>query len=185
MLKIPNLLLIAGTGRNTGKTTFACEIIKQTASQQQVIGIKISPHFHGGTKSLKQIGGIDNYKLYEETLSDLLGKDSSKMLASGAERVFYIEVLDDFILVAFNELLEYIPENVAIVCESPALRKVIDPGLFIIVDNISQQNKKQDVLDKKKIADLFIETDKTELTDIIPQLYFNSEGWSYNDEKST
>ncbi len=26
-----NLLLIAGTGRNTGKTTLACEIIKTTS----------------------------------------------------------------------------------------------------------------------------------------------------------
>ncbi len=176
-IQYPNLLLIAGTGRNTGKTTLACEIIKKTSLQQKVIGIKISPHFHGGTESLKHIGGTNNYNLYEETLSDISGKDSSKMLASGAELVFYIEVLDEFILEAFQFLLKYIPENTAVVCESPALRNVVSPGIFIIVDNISQQNKKQDVLVKKDIADFYIETDKTELNEIIKSTRFDSSGW--------
>lgn len=174
----PNLLLIAGTGRNTGKTTLACEIIKQTSLQQQVIGLKISPHFHGGTESLKPIVESQNYNLYEEILSDISGKDSSKMLASGAKQVFYIEVLDDYILEAFNSFMTLVLENTAVVCESPALRIVIDPGLFIIVDNISQQNKKKDVLKWKNKADLFIETDKTELINIIPKISFNSKGWN-------
>jgi len=182
MLNFPNLLLIAGTGRNTGKTTLACEIIKQVSTAQQVFGLKISPHFHGGTKSLEEIDATDNYNLYEETLSDINGKDSSKMLASGASRVFYIEVLDDFILDSFQAMLKYIPKDLAIVCESPALRKVLDPGLFIIVDNISQQNKKQDVLERKNMADLFIETDKTELADVILNLSFDSEGWKFNKD---
>ncbi len=145
--------------------------------QQQLFGIKISPHFHGGTDSLKPIVETENFNLFEETLSDSSGKDSSKMLASGADKVFYIEVHDDYILEAFKMLMNHIPENIPLVCESPALRKVIIPGLFIIVDNISQQNKKQDVLDRKKIADLFIETDKTELADFIKQISFNSNGW--------
>jgi hypothetical protein len=177
MQEFQNLLLIAGTGRNTGKTTLACEIIKQTSVKRQVIGLKISPHFHGGTESLRPIGRTDNYNLYEETLSDISGKDSSKMLASGAEQVFYIEVLDEFILEAFQFLLNHIPENTAVVCESPALRNVVIPGLFIIVDNISQQNKKQDVLKKKDIADFFIETDKTELNEVIKSIRFDSSGW--------
>lgn len=178
MQYFPNLLLIAGTGRNTGKTTLACKIIKQTSLQHQVISIKISPHFHGGTISLKQIFGTDNYNIFEETLSDISGKDSSKMMASGASQVFYIEVLDDYILEAFNTLVKHIPKSAAVVCESPALIKVIEPGLFIIADNISQKNKKQDVLQNKKLADLFIETDKIELTDVIKQISFNSSGWT-------
>lgn len=178
MQLFPNILLIAGTGRNTGKTTLACEIIKQTSVKQHVIGLKISPHFHGGTKSLKPIVETENYNLYEETLNDSTAKDSSKMLASGAAQVFYIEVLDEYILEAFLRLMKHMPENCAIVCESPALRKVIDPGLFIIVDNISQQNKKQDVLLRKDSADFFIETDKTELADIVSQISLSSTCWA-------
>ncbi len=176
-IQYPNLLLIAGTGRNTGKTTLACEIIKTTSLQQQLIGIKISPHFHGGTDSLKPIGGTKNYNLYEETLKDITGKDSSKMLAAGADKVFYIEVYDSSILEAFTTLLHHIPKNTPIVCESPALRKVITPGMFIIVDNISQQNKKLDVLSWKNKTDFFIETDKTELIEVIKQIRFTSSGW--------
>ena len=174
--KLSNLLLIAGTGRNTGKTSLACEIIKKVSQQTKVIGVKISPHFHGGTESLKSIVNSDKFNLYEESSIDS-NKDSSKMLLAGANQVFYMEVFDDNILEAFKTLLEYIPANTPIVCESPALRKVIEPGLFIIVDNISQQNKKQDVLQRKDKADFFIETDKTELELVVNSIRYDSAGW--------
>ena len=45
-IQIPHLLLIAGNGRNVGKTTLACKIIAQFARETEVIGLKITPHFH-------------------------------------------------------------------------------------------------------------------------------------------
>jgi molybdenum cofactor guanylyltransferase len=42
----PNLLLIAGVGKNSGKTNIACEIIKHLAKKEDIIAIKISPHNH-------------------------------------------------------------------------------------------------------------------------------------------
>ena len=39
---IPNLLLIAGTGNKSGKTTIACRLIEQFA-ELKIIGIKITP----------------------------------------------------------------------------------------------------------------------------------------------
>ena len=40
-----NFLLVAGNGRNVGKTFLACEIIKQLSQKNEVTGVKISPHF--------------------------------------------------------------------------------------------------------------------------------------------
>ena len=42
----PNILTIAGTGRNVGKTTLACSIIKKMALNARITAIKITPHFH-------------------------------------------------------------------------------------------------------------------------------------------
>jgi len=41
---INNLLLIAGTGNKSGKTTLACKVIEQHR-EHGIIGIKITPHF--------------------------------------------------------------------------------------------------------------------------------------------
>ncbi len=101
MIKFPNLLLIAGTGRNSGKTTFACSTIKKVSEIIKVTALKISPHFHGGTESLKMLVGNENFNLYEET-SATSDKDSSKMLQAGAVKVYYIETSDSFISEAFD-----------------------------------------------------------------------------------
>jgi len=42
---IPNLLLIAGTGNKSGKTTLACRVIEQFR-QSGISAVKITPHFH-------------------------------------------------------------------------------------------------------------------------------------------
>lgn len=176
LLHFKNLLLIAGTGRNTGKTTLACEIINKFTHQVNITGVKISPHFHGGTKSLKVIYLSDRFNIYEEI--DLLStKDSSKMLVAGASRVYYLEVCDEDLQEAFNELIKYLPKDSAVVCESPALRKIINPGLFFIMDNINQQNKKDEILKWKSQADFFVETDKTDLKTILKKIQY-SNGWA-------
>ncbi|MBK8884338.1 MAG: hypothetical protein IPN67_18855 [Bacteroidales bacterium] len=51
MITIPNLLLIAGTGTKSGKTTMACKIIRQF-SELKITAIKITPHFHETTPGL-------------------------------------------------------------------------------------------------------------------------------------
>jgi hypothetical protein len=175
MLNCPNVLIIAGTGRNTGKTTLACKIISRFSESKVIIGVKISPHFHGGTQSLKPLFVSKNYNIYEETDS-ASSKDSSKMFHVGATKVYYMEVYDQNLLEAYKKLQEFIPENSAIVCESPALRKVVKPGLFIIVDTIHQKNKKEEVLKWKNKADLFIETDKTEMAHMVDAVSF-ANGW--------
>jgi len=44
--KYPNILLVSGNGRNSGKTTLACKIIERFSKDHEITGLKISPHFH-------------------------------------------------------------------------------------------------------------------------------------------
>ena len=48
---IPNLLIIAGTGNKSGKTTLACRMIEQFRNPG-LISVKITPHFHETTPGL-------------------------------------------------------------------------------------------------------------------------------------
>ena len=69
------------------------------------------------------------YAIYEETNREL-SKDTSRMLRAGASRVFFAKVTDNSLFEAFNEILNLIPEDSPVICESPALRNFIEPGLF-------------------------------------------------------
>ena len=180
MKNIPNLLLIAGTGRNTGKTTLACSVIKRFSANSQVIGLKISPHFHGGTKSLKTIIANENFNLYEET-SLKSGKDSSLMLKAGATKVYYIEVLDEHLKMAFEKFVDTLPSKAHIVCESPALINYVKPGVFFIVDNEKNKNKKANILQWRKAADKWIDTGIEDMDSIIEKINVNENEWKLVD----
>jgi hypothetical protein len=128
---IPNLLLIAGTGTKSGKTSLACKIIRQFSSLS-ITAIKISPHFHETTEGLITRAEDKGYAIYEETDSGS-SKDTSRMLDAGASKVYFAKVWDDQLFEVFKKIMEYIPSGVPIICESPALRNFAEPGVFIIM----------------------------------------------------
>jgi hypothetical protein len=139
-MKLPNLLLVAGTGTKSGKTTVACRIIEQFRALN-ITAIKISPHFHETTPGLKTIVEETGFAIYEET-KPYSAKDTSRMLHAGALKVYFAKVLDDRLLFVFNRIKDLIPEGAPIVCESPALRNFIEPGVFIIISSETTRTRK-------------------------------------------
>jgi hypothetical protein len=131
-LKLPRLLLIAGTGRNSGKTTLACRIITKYSNTQSIVAMKISPHRHniepGGQIWIQN----DHICILEETDWGT-GKDSSRMLAAGAKRSFFISATEDNLASAVQETLKLVSEDAFMICESGGLRKWVEPGLFLMV----------------------------------------------------
>jgi hypothetical protein len=137
---VPNLLIIAGTGNKSGKTTLACKLIEQFRSLN-VISLKITPHFHETTPGLKLLMENPGYAIYEETNKEL-SKDTSRMLRAGASRVFFAKVTDSSVFEAFKQILNLIPGDSPVICESPALRYYIDPGLFVVMMSSEKDNQK-------------------------------------------
>lgn len=138
---LPNLLIIAGTGNKSGKTTLACRLIEQTR-QQGITAIKITPHFHESTPGLKLYAEEQGYSIYEETEAGS-SKDTSRMLKAGAKRVFFVKVYDAGLESAISRLKDIILSDVPVICESPALRNYIEPGIFVIMT--SEINKQKDI----------------------------------------
>jgi hypothetical protein len=139
-MQFSNLLIIAGTGNKSGKTTLACRIIEQFR-QLNVFSVKITPHFHETTPGLILIEEKNHYSIYEET-NPGTNKDTSRMLKCGAVKVFFAKTTDSSVLPAFEKIYSLIPAGVPVICESPALRKFIEPGLFIIMTAPDEYNKK-------------------------------------------
>jgi len=133
------MLMIGSTGRNVGKTTFACEVIRRHAKKHQVIGIKITtiqtrdgscPH---GGQGCGVCGTLKTgFSITREQLSGN-EKDTTRLLLAGAEKVFWLRVMRGHMEEGLRSLLAEIPGNAMVVCESNSARTVIEPGVFLMI----------------------------------------------------
>jgi hypothetical protein len=173
----PHILLIGGTGRNSGKTNLACQIIEKFAGNTNVYGLKISPHLHNEIQSLEVRINTPTYFLYEESGFNPK-KDSARMLAAGAKKSYYMEVRDDHLKDAMYDFFDLLPDAIPLVIESPALIRHLTPGLFILVDNPNTINKKKEILNFADKADWYIKdgSDVPEAT--LNKLRYDGSGWS-------
>lgn len=128
-IKMPNLLLIAGNGRNVGKTFLTCKIIEHLSQTENVIGVKISPHFHEYNNDDVLIK-TSNFVILNETHNNT--KDSSLMLQAGAKKVFFIMVKQAHLQNAFDYIKNEITDEI-VVCESAGLIEIVEPRHFLFV----------------------------------------------------
>lgn len=149
-----NVLLVSGSGRNCGKTTLVCNIIKQLA-EQNVIGLKISPHFHQTNEKQDIISIGDGYKLYRENDTSS-GKDSSIMLAAGAKTVYFAQCADDKLPALIDDLKKLLPIEIPVVCESGSFVVYYSPGMHILVKDPINSSLKPSYLYNLRIADKVI-----------------------------
>jgi len=139
-MKLENLLLVAGSGRKSGKTTVVCKIIEQFR-HLGIISVKISPHFHDPSDGLVPVTEKSGYKIFEETNS-ITSKDSSRMLQSGAKKVYFIQSAEESLNDAFSDVYMNIAPGKPVICESPALINYLEPGVFVIMISTSGSNLK-------------------------------------------
>ncbi len=147
MKNYPNILIIGGTARNVGKTEFVCNCIKHFSKSANIIALKITNHFHDLTAK--------PYNIAEEFNRDS-HKDSSRMLRAGASRVFYIQTDSNHLQLSFEEFLNRIPVNSVLICESNALRDIINPGLYLIIKSSSETEIKESARKLSKYADRIV-----------------------------
>lgn len=140
------MIMIGGNSRNAGKTTLACKIIVHLSAHHDVIAIKVTSirpgetDFHGNHDE----DIFSGFTITEETQIDT-HKDTSLMLKSGAKKVFYIRASDDFMAEAMAQFLSQYNHNQPIICESRSLRKIIEPGLFLMMMSTPVEGNEKNV----------------------------------------
>ena len=141
LIEIPQMLMIGSTGRNSGKTTLAVEAIKRFKSTYPIIGLKVTsveasgdecPRGGMGCGACSNLSG--HFELKEELNRDCV-KDTSQLLVSGCDKVYWLKVLRTHLDYAIKEFLEKVPAGAVVVCESNSLRHVVKPGAFVMLDN--------------------------------------------------
>jgi molybdenum cofactor guanylyltransferase len=163
MTEFKNFFIIGSSGRNSGKTEFACRVIEKQSKTHHIVGVKVKlvctdksecdnlcQNCLAGT--LPDPGFIISTENNTES-----GKDTSRMLAAGAQTVFFLQTEKDKLEEGLNKLLKLIPEHAMVVCESNALRSFIEPSLFILIKNNDDDHIKESFAHNHELSDLTID----------------------------
>jgi len=145
MTRSERLLIIGGTGRDSGKSSLATLLISRF-TDRMITGVKITPHSHPEMSGLTLLTANERFQIYEEHNSTS-GKDSARMLKSGASNVFLIVSEEINLEEAFNALQSFIPPLSPVICESPALRRFFRPDLFVIMVHPAGHHREQKNID--------------------------------------
>lgn len=157
------MILIGATGRNSGKTTLASGLIKALKKEKTVIALKVTtikerngkcPRGGEGCGVCSNVQG--NYQLIEE--KNTVGKkDTALLLKAGADKVYWLKVMQDSMAEGFEAFLNNIPQDAFVICESNSLRHIVKPELFVMIKNTSDTQIKASAKAVIEKADLVIE----------------------------
>ncbi len=168
MKEFKNIILVSGSGRDCGKTTVACHIIKQLNIKGKVVGLKITPHFHVTDDGQEIIAKGDGYIIYKEKNAES-NKDSSRMLRAGAEEVYFVQCNDEALLGMNEILIQLLPDNVTVVCESGSFANIFKPELHILVEGTDPDKSKKSYISNMRKADVIVKFEE------FAKIYFNIE----------
>ena len=79
------------------------------------------------------------------------------MLKAGAKKVYLLLVDRNCLEKGINAILKIIPNNAFMVIESNTIRKVVEPGLFIVIKNLINDSVKQSCAEVIEFADKIVE----------------------------
>src|SRR5512138_1409282 len=106
-ISLTNVLLISGEGRNVGKTSLGCRIVKRLSSITDAIAIKVTHHLHPLTDSLAVLSQSGSMMIAREYDADS-DKDTSRYLTAGADQVYYIRCEEE----SLYTLASWIRDNI-------------------------------------------------------------------------
>ena len=165
MIKLDGMLMIGSAGANIGKTELACALIKKFSKNKPIIGIKVTtikakdgqcPRGGQGCGVCSSLEG--NFCITQETDADS-GKDTARLLAAGAAKVFWLRVMKTHLKEGLADLLDKIGADAVSLCESNSLRQVVKPGLFLMVRGKEPRMWKSSADAVKKYADKVVVSD--------------------------
>jgi len=162
MLAVPQMVLIGAFGRNSGKTTLACQLIRERKAPVYAVKViaidKANSGCHRGEDGCGICSSLrGSYELYEET-GEFPEKDTAQMLAAGAQKAFLLKSLKVSMGDAIRYFMSQVPKGTIVVAESNTLRKFVEPGVFMFagLKPETEDGMKQSARMVYRQADLFL-----------------------------
>jgi hypothetical protein len=152
VIYLPNVLIIGGTSRNAGKTSYICSILNEFSPDNHIYAAKITTHIHNSVS--------DNLINHEE-LQPPENKDTGRMKLAGAAKVYLIQCNENEIPQLLKDFIQQISDNDLWIIESNSLFRFIKPGLLIVLNKYRNITFKPSSLKLIHKADLFVEFEET------------------------
>lgn len=177
------MLMIGSAGRNAGKTELACSLIRRFGLERKIVGIKVTtvdrkdgtcPRGGKGCGVCSSMSGA--FCITEETLA-AGRKDTSRLLAAGASRVFWLRVMRKSLHQGAVALLNAVGGDAVLICESNSLRKVMEPGLFLMVRDKDSDQYKISAMRVKGYADRTVLLDGTGFATLLDAIGVVDDRW--------
>jgi len=165
---VPRLLLVGAAGRNAGKTELAATVIRTLSAHTDVVGVKVTTvHERNGLCPRGGVGcgvcsALDEPWVITEESLPLPGaapKDTQRLLLAGARQVLWLRVVAEALADGAAALLDRLPPGLPVVCESNSLRRVVEPGLFVVVRRAGSRKTKPSCREVLHHADVEITSD--------------------------
>lgn len=160
-----HMVLIGATGRNSGKTTLALQIIDSFKDKMPMVAFKlitiknhgdICPRGGQGCGICKGLKGC--FDIREEKGTGT--KDTMLLKKAGAQKVFLIRALKENIKEALEHALLLVPENTLILCESNSARLAVKPALFVMIQSSTDSVVKPTAKAVMEYADVILPQDE-------------------------
>jgi len=141
------ILVVGGHSRNIGKTSVVCRMVK-AFPEYRWTAIKISQHEH------PEVG--EGFATVFEERDPALGSDSSRYLAAGAVRSFWVRISDGRAAEAVDRIRWKIAHSENVVIESNSVLNFLQPDLSLVVLDASVSDFKASALRFVERADAIL-----------------------------
>jgi len=177
LMQARHMVLIGATGRNSGKTTLALQIIHAFKDEIPVIAFKlITIRNHGdvcprGGQGCGICHGVKgSFDITPETGTGT--KDTMLLKKAGAKEVYLIRAYKESLREALEEALKLVPENALVLCESNSARLVAEPAFFAMIESSASSSIKPTAEEVMEYADVILPQNEDSFEDFVHgQLY--------------
>jgi len=183
MLKLDGMLMIGSAGINAGKTVLACEVIKKFCKSTNITGVKVTTikakdgTCPRGGRGCGVCSSLDGDFCITEELKRNSSKDTSRLLAAGASRVFWLRVMRSHLEQGLTALVNITGSDAVTVCESNSLRRVVEPGLFLMVTTPNLKKWKASAKDVRRYVDKVVVSDGSRFDFDIDEIKLTQRCW--------
>jgi len=188
MRYLPQMLLIGAAGRNAGKTACALAVLRRFLRRGPVVALKVTavdqadgkcPRGGEGCGVCSSLRGP--YLITEETRAGE-EKDTERLLAGGATRVLWLRVHRAHLAEGLEALLKEAEDGVPLLCESNSLRRVVEPGLFLMMRRGEKAPMKDSAAAVREHVDRYVSLRGGELEATVGALSFGEDGWRMQED---
>ncbi len=187
MIRAPHILLLGASGQNQGKSTLACHLIGRQAKAGPVVGAKITTirerggECPRGGEGCGVCGSLEGDWDLSEELGENPGKDTGRMLAAGAEQVFWLRVCQGHLEEGVRALLHLVGDR-PLVCEGNSPRLVLEPSLFLVARDRSNLVAKPSAAAVREHADETFVFDGAGFEPSPDRILWSGERWTFRRE---